>query len=140
LTIHGDGGEKINFKALNTTTGEVKSISQTMPFAVNDIKGTFELPVVLTFGLENSASNSNGEALVYPNPVNDVFTIILPDDGFAHALNFTDMTGRLLKKAEAPAGILKVDLSIKDDNIATGVYLLSIEGGNSTKTIKIIKN
>jgi hypothetical protein len=101
LTIHGDGGEKLTFKALNTTTGEIKSLSQTMQVGV---------------------------------------TIILPNDGFEHSINITDLTGRSLKKLDVSSGISIVDLNLSEASITAGVYLLSVTGGNTVKTIKIIKN
>ncbi len=139
LTIHGDGGEKLNFKALNTTTGEIKSIVQTMPFSVNNIMGSFETPLSFTFGT-SSEDTEDTEVLIYPNPTNDLVTVILPDDGFSHTLNLADLRGCSLKKVAVPAGVVKATFNLNEDNISAGIYLVSIEGGTNVKTVKVIKN
>jgi hypothetical protein len=92
---------------------------------------------VLTFGDEKGSAGS--ELFAYPNPVTDILTVILPQDGQSHKVFFTDLTGRVLRKVEAPENTTKVEISLKED-IATGVYILSVEGGSFLKTVKIVKN
>jgi hypothetical protein len=137
LTVHGDQTENMQLKALNKNTGEVRSVKQALSFAPNDAKGTFESPIVLTFGDEKGSTGS--ELFAYPNPVTDILTVILPQDGQSHKVFFTDLTGRVLRKVEAPENTTKVEISLKED-IATGVYILSVEGGSLMKTVKIVKN
>jgi hypothetical protein len=137
LTVHGDQTENMQLKALNKNTGEVRLVKQVLSFAPNDAKGTFESPIVLTFDEEKGSTGS--ELFAYPNPVTDILTVILPQDGQAHNVFFTDLTGRVLRKVEAPENTTKVEISLKED-IATGVYILSVEGGSLMKTVKIVKN
>ena len=76
------------------------------------------------------------ELLVYPNPTEGNFSIDLGADYSTVSISISDINGKLIrfeKYVEAQV----ISLSIKEPN---GVYLLTINSGDKTAVIRLIKN
>lgn len=70
---------------------------------------------------------------VYPNPVNDIFTIEL-ENGNQAIITITDIQGKELKTLEV-SNTTEINIS----GLAVGVYYLQIQTDNQQKTIKLLK-
>jgi hypothetical protein len=84
-----------------------------------------------------SASGLNAE--VYPNPATEKATVkfTAATDSQVH-LNMTNVIGQSVMTSEVAAteGINMVDLDL--NNVAKGVYMLSIMSGDNTEQIRLI--
>jgi hypothetical protein len=82
-------------------------------------------------------SNSILEARIFPNPANHLIQIMIPDAAAAMRQTYfslCDLTGRVIKK-----GVFEGNQhSILVDDIANGVYMLHLESGNQSITLKTI--
>ncbi len=109
-------------------------INNTSP--INTGGGTHAL-LVDNFTVTQALSNSKFDTTklnIYPNPVNNIFTIENADNLVISSLSLSDVNGRVVKTISSSAS----EVNIADLN--AGIYFLNIatEKGNVTK--KIIKN
>ncbi|SEW53470.1 carbohydrate-binding protein [Chitinophaga arvensicola] len=74
--------------------------------------------------------------LPYPNPTNGMLTINLNNTSY-RLLTLTDIRGNILGQWIIPKG--EKQLSKDISSLAGGTYILKLEGGNKTKTFKIVK-
>ncbi|MDB4090930.1 SBBP repeat-containing protein [Crocinitomicaceae bacterium] len=76
------------------------------------------------------------ELLVYPNPTEGNFSIDLGADYSTVSISISDINGKLIR-FEKYVQAQVISLSIKEPN---GVYLLTINSGDKTAVIRLIKN
>lgn len=77
---------------------------------------------------ETAVQNRNAPgALVYPNPGNGLFTVVLPGDG-PWQLSVIDLQGRIIMQHTRQGSGGTLDLTAMPE----GVYLLRVTGGNRT--------
>ncbi len=85
------------------------------------------------FGTNNETSHSS----VYPNPVNDKFTIIATASTTGTKLVLTNTSGvQVLNKTISSVGSFEEVIDVND--LESGIYLLSVVSGYSVETHKII--
>jgi Secretion system C-terminal sorting domain len=70
---------------------------------------------------------------VYPNPVNDFFTI--ENNIVINSVQLYSSTGQEIKNIKPNSAILKIDAS----EIKSGVYFMKVQTNNQTKMLKIVK-
>jgi len=75
---------------------------------------------------------------VYPNPVNNHFNINLGDREGSGQIRMYNLSGKLVftKRINEPENILNVDASV----LKSGLYLINVQIGSISKTLKIIKD
>lgn len=118
-------GESQIFVAENPTGNEI--LDSTLTYTSQVDPGTFVKEVVV---------DHLNEFLVYPNPTNDVLTISrLNGSGGKVDVSVIDVTGRKVM-VDTFYGA-QHNLSVND--LAEGIYLVSLRKGNQTQTIRISK-
>ena len=85
--------------------------------------------------LSDNPVESNSTIKIFPNPVDDIINIHI--DGLTEASRYKlyDQFGRLLKTGTFEHAIFNIDIN----EMASGIYLLSIEYNNLVETRKLIK-
>lgn len=76
-------------------------------------------------------------ATLYPNPVNNIVNIQIPENKENVHLVISDLAGQTIRE-ESYNDTSKITLDIS--NLINGVYLISLEGENSSTKLKFIKN
>ena len=76
------------------------------------------------------------EFKIFPNPVNDILSVHIPSANNRTSLIIYDVLGKAVFIDEISNGINFIDMS----SIASGVYILSFESANGSKTFKLIKS
>lgn len=110
-------------------------------FAWNDIS-TAQTTATLridSINFSSVLSTKSFEAVglsVYPNPVNNAFTIESKNDLAINSLTISDINGRTVKTINVNA----IDNEINISELNSGIYFLNIDTNNGTATKKIIKN
>jgi hypothetical protein len=139
ITISGDAdGEILSFQ-LQTETGEIISLKESLPYKSNQLYGTMDNPVVFTLGSENVLR-------AYPNPFTSELTIAYTlDEEATGTVDFsvTDVTGRTLvnfSQTHAEAGYYTLSLSEKMASLAPGMYVINMTTANGKQIIKVIKS
>jgi|GEM_PF-236949 len=95
---------------------------------INIDKFIFELktPIMSVEKLGDSKSS------VYPNPNNGVFYLDLPESG---KVTITDINGKIVYQETQQGFAAKIDIS----DCVAGIYIATIQTGENTQTIKLIK-
>lgn len=88
--------------------------------AVNDIK--------------NTVDNVN----VYPNPANGTAHIAFTTDDANTAVNVIDINGRTVANFDNEVKMGKNNLTLSTENLADGIYIVSIVAGKEAKTIRLV--
>jgi hypothetical protein len=100
-----DGYDEGNFKlSVNNTSGRLKSTS----LEENEFTE-----------VENRKRIEDTELEIYPNPAQNNFNIILPDDS-NYRLDIIDIDGKILKTFTNKQGVVSIDCS----NLNSGIYLV----------------
>jgi len=89
--------------------------------------------------VENEITKKNHELLVFPNPANDLFNIILPDINQFYELRLINQFGQVMHKSEIKNGIKKYKIQVKP-NWPKGVYFLQFIGNDRVTIKQIIIN
>ena len=75
---------------------------------------------------------------VFPNPAGEQLQLRWNGDATQPAdLRVLDLSGRVLSRYNLPEGMLHYDLNLK--NLQSGVYLLQVIQGNTTESIRFVK-
>lgn len=95
------------------------------------ITNTFNTEFVAQLGLNEF---ENGDFVFYPNPVSDIVTIALKNNGSIANIAVYDMLGKLIvsQKPNSAAATETVDLS----SISKGIYLLEVTTDTNLKVVK----
>lgn len=86
--------------------------------------------------IDNFITNEGVGAMLYPNPSNNLFTLLLNDNGESAAnVSVYDCSGRKIKNFEAVNGIVEFG-----NDLQPGIYFTRIESGLQKQMIKLIKS
>ncbi|MEI7502375.1 MAG: T9SS type A sorting domain-containing protein [Paludibacter sp.] len=94
----------------------------------------FAVPTNITVTGVSQAASAQFNA--FPNPVVDLLTIQLKDNGFENMAVY-DFKGSIISKQLIPSG--KTQLNVNFENFGKGVYLVVLNGKTKTQSIKIVK-
>jgi hypothetical protein len=91
--------------------------------------------------IRDKVINDNAEVILYPNPCNGEFNILIEDDFFGELhIRIYDMNGRLVKNIKKMKKTVNYRTSLKLENIKPGTYLVHTSIGSKTVSNKIIIN
>lgn len=95
------------------------------------ITNTFQTEFVAQLGVNEF---ENGDFVFYPNPVSDLVTVSVKNNGTIAAIAVYDILGKLIliEKPTTAVSIQTLDLS----SVCKGVYLLEVTSDNNLKVIK----
>ena len=127
----GDGVAVINQDGLLTgaQAGDVTVVA-----TANDgsgVVGTLDIDVVDED--VNVEEHQLSETLVYPVPSNGNFEILLPGHLYNVAYDVIDILGNTIQSGVLPGGSASIDIS----RFGSGFYLLKLQTGNQTATIRL---
>jgi len=91
-----------------------------------------------TFEVDNEVSTVNFDTIdfdLFPNPVNEVLNIQLPNDGQEMLYQLSDINGQVIKKG----AFTKQSNQISTTEMSSGIYILSIQNKNSFSIKKFMK-
>ncbi len=132
MTIHGNSGDNISFKAIENVTGSEREIKNELVFDEQPI-GNLTQPYILNMGTSSGIDNVYSYSLsIYPNPVRDLMFI----EG-----DVTDVTG---VKVITTSGVTIISTESYQDgvNVSTipdGVYIAAILTTHGVTYRKFIK-
>ncbi|GAA3652421.1 hypothetical protein GCM10022397_41200 [Flavivirga jejuensis] len=95
----------------------------------------YALPRASLFGEKKSVNLD--KVTGYPNPVSNKITINLPIGRFNEYTIF-DISGRVNIMGTIPFGAKEQDVDVS--SISKGIYMISLRGDQTTKTLKMVKN
>ncbi|MEP5600600.1 MAG: T9SS type A sorting domain-containing protein, partial [Algibacter sp.] len=87
--------------------------------------------------LSQEEFDKNNDTRIYPNPVSNNLTVLMPISKFNHYTVF-DINGRVNKQGVITSDMQKLNIDLSD--FSKGVYLISLKGDQLIKTFKLIKN
>lgn len=118
---------------------ELRRINKTFVFYAGDATNGTELWKMSVSG-STSAEDIYPEdlqALLYPNPVNDYFTVEIPDPfTLPAAISLYNSTGERIMATEATYN--SIPFSARKLKLSSGLYFIKLEDGIRQKTIKLI--
>ena len=136
ITIHGTitDDKRITFKAVETITGEVLSIHETMKFD-GKLLGTYRAPFVLNAtGITTSAENQSAGYTIYPKPLRNKM-YINGETGNIKTVSVLS-SGGVIMISENGYDASGIDVS----TLAPGVYVVAIvTNDNQAKYEKVLK-
>lgn len=97
--------------------------------------GIPDLQLALDIGL-SLQENSFFEFNVYPNPVFDILNIQIPTVNEISTLRVFDVLGKTVIEQDITESTSQLNMS----TMAPGLYIMTIQSGNTSKTIKLIKS
>ncbi len=92
----------------------------------------FTQSVTVCTGIQNNATASSINVLVYPNPSNGIFNLQLNNTS---VIEITDMLGKVILTDKVNEGNYQLNLG----NSVNGIYFVKVTIDGKTKTVKIIK-
>ncbi len=129
LTIAGNGGENIEFRLLDRTTGAVYSEEHNMRIVYNDntVVGSLDSPCALSF--KNTLSQEEalaGMITMYPNPLqhNDNLRLALPEqlsNNTSLTIQVVDMLGQVVKETTMTDNTCSLNC-----DMTPGLYLVKV--------------
>jgi hypothetical protein len=82
-----------------------------------------------------AVSNIQGfSAMIYPNPANDIVSVMPSIEG-TYSVEVFDFSGRRLMTSTKDFGITELNI----ENLPAGTYLVRISSGNQSLTEKLVK-
>lgn len=98
--------------------------------------GDEELEVVDTTAIDTEFVSEANLLIntVYPNPVNDQINVSLSNDESAVAILY-NLVGQEVRRTEISAQVSTIDVA----DLASGIYMLKVNQGNKSQTVKITK-
>jgi hypothetical protein len=97
--------------------------------------GIPDLSLALSMGLSFQEENVT-ELKIFPNPVNHILYIKVPEDFEQSNLTIHDVLGKLVLEINMTETINPIDVS----SLASGLYIINLQSEQSTKTFKLIKS
>lgn len=74
---------------------------------------------------------------VFPDPVADILTVVLPETGGLSEIRIVNQMGQLMRRLDGNAGQpLQIDVS----DLPPGIYFLTVSGPGSRQTVRFSKN
>lgn len=135
LTVAGDESTPLSWKLFDPETGIEYCCDQSVTFETNDIIGSLNDPLVLSFSKMTSAEDYAGFVSVYPNPVkaNEMVSVALPFESKAR-LEMVNVMGAVLSTEIVVGGTLA--LKVPE---TPGIYMMKvIFDGKGTYTYKLV--
>ena len=130
LLISGDREESMRF--VLTDGNETSWSDDYLTYTTDGIVGSPSEPVTLHFGPLGTSDNVNSMVNVYPNPSNDVFSIVGMDMQKIEVIN---SYGQIILSQETKNDFIQINLRDK----ANGVYMLRVTTENGISINKLIK-
>lgn len=127
--LNGEAIEGAAAATLNVTnhgTYTVRTTADDCPSELSDGR------TILITGLVDEKS----DLLVYPNPVQDNVRVVMEGVGTIHSLQLADLSGRTFNV------VYQIDgnqANINASSLPKGIYVLRVNIGKNTRTIKILK-
>ncbi|WP_258104258.1 RICIN domain-containing protein [Marinoscillum sp. MHG1-6] len=136
-----DGNGSVYFQTSSSAKGGV-----TVDFCVDNVTHA-SLPYEET---QNAITCTNGgargslggdeevlnEMSLYPNPITDVLNIDIPTDNLNAELSIIDIFGRSVMETQLTQSTNKLDLGA----LKSGIYMVRVKLGDSTRTMRVIKH
>ncbi|MEP1489458.1 MAG: carbohydrate-binding protein [Algibacter sp.] len=97
----------------------------------------FELIFDEAGSLSQEEFDKNNDISIYPNPVSNNVTVLMPNSKFNEYTIF-DISGRINRKGVITSNMQELNLDLS--NFSKGIYLISLKGNQLTKTFKLVKN
>jgi hypothetical protein len=96
------------------------------------------LHVKACVGIEEYSNNATLD--IYPNPTNGAFTIAISSTADLKAnLRLTTIDGRVVYQDQVFAGAGLYEKQVDISGLAAGIYYLTMQSDNATKTYKVLK-
>ncbi|KAA5825212.1 carbohydrate-binding protein [Algibacter amylolyticus] len=86
--------------------------------------------------LSQESFNKNNEIQLYPNPVSNNLTVLMPISKFSQYTIF-DISGRVNKQGIITNDMQKLNIDLS--HFSKGLYLITLKGNQITKTFKLVK-
>lgn len=134
MGVQGEGGEKIQFLAMNNETEEIYDITEQMEFT-GDRQGSYNTPFALhVSGEATEIADLNAQLKVYPVVARDVVTVNLPSARIDRLAVYN--TGGV---AVISATNLEAPAQINVSSLSEGVYIVVVSSQGNTYYQKIVK-
>jgi hypothetical protein len=145
LTVYANTeGEDVSFRFYDTSEDEVTELQESFVFIANDILGSVELPVELTFATPNQASGLSLDVPVfelYPNPATEhVYMSFHMEEAGEVQVVITDIAGREVALIETVANSGHNILEWQPAGLGAGMYLVTLQQGGKRQTRKLELN
>lgn len=125
----------IGYYDIKTSTGTVIAAS---PASTTSSFGAGETKVFTNNTLGRGEFASSNDIYVYPNPSNSSVNISVPSElGLPQKFTVYNTLGQVVKQKSVSS---ENDLSFNASTFSNGVYLITIEKDNQSKTLRFIKN
>ena len=131
LTVFGESNEDLYFVVTDGT--DAKWSNDMMVYSADAIVGILSEPATIHFGTTGLNDNVQVNAMVYPNPSNDVFNVKC--EGM-QKLEVINIYGQVVVSKEVNANNSQIDLGDK----AAGAYMLRIITNNGVVAKNLVKN
>ena len=134
MGVQGEGGEKIQFLAMNNENEEIYDITEQMEFT-GDRQGSYNTPFALhVSGEATEIADLNAQLKVYPVVARDVVTVNLPSARIDRLALYNTGGVAVISMAnlEAPA-------QINVSSLSEGVYIVVVASQGNTYYQKIVK-
>lgn len=109
----------------------------TSPVHTNDSQGGLALDSVNITSVLGTEEVAVSNLSVYPNPVSNVINIANAAESPVNAVSVVDLNGRTVKTVKFD-GVAEAQINVSD--LASGVYLVTIETAKGNLTTKVVKN
>ena len=93
--------------------------------------------IVSQFVGQDELISNDSELLVYPNPTNSTFKVVLPDTKNYNNLYLVNHLGQVVYSADIPSNASTIEIK-PEANWTTGIYFLKVNGTSKTLTKKVI--
>ena len=135
MNIYGEGGETITFMAVDNSTEQAYTISESEPFA-ETLLGSVRLPYRLSVGGMTTGVNGLETGIsVWPATVRDRLYVECPAES-ADRVTLTDLSGVTRIVADGVASGSSVDVT----GLADGVYVVTVSCGGEVFYKKVVKS
>lgn len=111
-------------------------LSVTAANSCGNIKTSYSISTSCAAALQTATGERIWEVMVYPNPTANKTTLIISGTDMPSSIRITDLSGKLLWSKENVMGT-RIDLPTQ--NLANGIYLVTVTNANHKKTIQIVK-
>ncbi len=133
--LEGENLENATVYLIDNITGGIHNLSESA-YAFSSDKGTFNNRFMLQFEMEDilgPGENSLSNVVIYPNPAQDILTIVSPNS-FIQNVEIYDIRGR---RMEQPVPNNKNTCTMDVSSLETAMYFVKIttESGSITKKL-----
>jgi len=150
MTLYADKTEELSFKLLDINNNAIYNILETIDFVANNVEGSISAPIKLSLGeKEDDLDNQTMETLsvsAYPNPfaVSTSIEYELEEDQTVN-IEIFNLQGKLVKILYSGFQNRGVHKQVWDGTnnthaaVPSGMYIIKITNGNTSKRLHIIK-